>query len=216
MRRKSHILARDEMDAEEQALAREQLRLDELRRAAQEASARDQEETRRIAILHKLEQESRDRELQQAAEARSAAAQPPAQVEEDHKEAQRTHAVESAGQASTVDEAELALARMERLYLQQQPAAGTPPAASAGRRRASVSADEWASERSKLVAKLMCLKGTEAWKFAREKILKKKWQVPAVKTLVAPGKGFITWTGRKPVRYVKAASGPSDPLDMLM
>jgi hypothetical protein len=205
MRRKSIALARDEMEAEEQALAREQERLAALNREAKAAAAHDQEEARRVAIQQKLEQENR--ELQHAA-GTQAPAQPP-ESEEDRKEAQRTHAVKSAGNASTVDEAELALARMERMYLQPQPAASTS-------HRGSISAEEWTSERSKLVAKIACLKGTEAWKFARDKILKQKWQVPALKTLVAPGKGFIAWTGRKPVRYVRVASGPSEQLNLLM
>ncbi len=205
MRRNSVARAEDEMEAEEQALAREQERLLELTREAEAAHARDQEEARRAAILQKLEQEQRDRETQQRA-----TAQLPPKVEEEQKEQQIIHAVQSAGNASNMDEAELALARMEMLYLQQQ-----QPTVSS-HRRGSVSVEEWSSEKSKLIAKLMCLKGTEAWKFARDKILKQKWQLPALKTLVAPGKGFISWTGRKPVKYTRATLGPSEPLNLLM
>lgn len=91
-----------------------------------------------------------------------------------------------------------------------------PPAAAPKGRRMSVSVDEWTVEKSKLVSKLMCLKGTTAYKFAREKIMKKKWQNPALKTLLSPQKGFIVWTGRKPVRFTNVAMGPSDALDLLM
>ena len=108
-----------------------------------------------------------------------------------------------------MSEVEVALARME---VAQPP----PAAASSKGRRNSVSVDEWTVEKSKLVSKLMCLKGTNAYKFAREKIMKKKWQNPALKTLISPQKGFIVWTGRKPVRFTNVALGPSDALDQLM
>ena len=119
--------------------------------------------------------------------------------------AQRTRAVESAGKASTVAEVEVALARMQ--------IAPPPPAVAAAiakGRRNSVSVDEWTIEKSKLVSKLMCLKGTTAYKFARDKIMKKKWQNPALKTLLSPAKGFIVWTGRKPVRFTKVPKPPSN------
>jgi hypothetical protein len=213
VRRQSVAQAKEEMEAEEQALAREQQRVLELQREAEASAARNEEETRRIAILQKLEQEDRelqDRLQQDEANAR-ASSQPPANVEADREEAQRTHAVASADSAETVEEAEVALARME---LSQPPAA---PIATTGKgRRVSVSVDEWTVQKSRLIAKVMCLRGGEVWKFAREKILKKKWQNPALKTLIAPGKCFIVWTGRKPVRYTKVSAGPSEALNFLM
>lgn len=204
MQRISIARARDEMEAEEQAHAREQQRLIELTREAEAAAVRHEEEARRAAINEKLEQEQRDRETKQ-----NENVQHPPIVEEEQKDEQLVHAVQSASHASNVAEAELALARMEMLHLQQQPAARTD-------RRPSVSVEDWSLEKNKLVSKLMCLKGSETWKFAREKILKQKWQLPAVKSLVAPGKGFISWTGRKPVKYTKVTSGPSESLNLLM
>ena len=80
----------------------------------------------------------------------------------------------------------------------------------------AISAQEWADQLADLAPKLMCLSGTDAYKFSRDKLLKKQWQHPAHKKLVAVGKGFISWTGRKPVRYISANSGPSEALDDLM
>jgi hypothetical protein len=100
---------------------------------------------------------------------------------------------------------------MELMMAPQQPSRN-----SSYSRRMSVTVDEWAVEKNKLVAKLMCLKGANVWKFAREKILKQKWQNPAFKVLVAPGKGFIVWTGRKPVRFTAVKAGPSEALNLLM
>jgi hypothetical protein len=213
-RRASLAQAMEEMEAEQQALAREQERNIELQRAAEAATARMEEEARRVAILQKLEEENREiqsRRQQDEANAQ-ASSQPPAQVEDERKEAQRTHAVQSADSASTVEEAEMALARME---MSQPPPVAATPSAGKGRRN-SVSVDEWAVQKSRLLSKIMCLRGGEVWKFARDKILKKKWHTPALKTLAAPGKGFISWTGRKPVRYTRASAGPSEALNFLM
>jgi hypothetical protein len=80
----------------------------------------------------------------------------------------------------------------------------------------AISAQEWADQLADLAPKLMCLNGTDAYKFSRDKLVKKQWQHPARKKLVAVGKGFISWTGRKPVRYISANAGPSDALDDLM
>jgi hypothetical protein len=161
-----------------------------------------------------LEEENREIQsrLQQDEANAQASSQPPAKVEDERKEAQRTHAVQSAERASTVEEAEMALARME---MSQAPPVVASPSAGKGRRN-SVSVDEWTVQKSKLLSKIMCLRGGEVWKFAREKILKKKWHTPALKTLVAPGKCFIMWTGRKPVRYTRASAGPSEALNFLM
>ena len=80
----------------------------------------------------------------------------------------------------------------------------------------TVTEDEWARQLLDLAPKLLCLSGTTVWKFSRERILKKQWQDPSCKTLNAIGKSFISWTGRKPVRYISAAVGPSDALGQLM
>jgi hypothetical protein len=213
-RRASLAQAMEEMEAEQQALAREQERNIELQRAAEAATARMEEEARRVAILQKLEEENREiqsRLLQDEANAK-ASSQPAAKVEVERDEAQRTHAVQSADSASTVEEAEMALARME---MSQPPPVAATPSAGKGR-RSSVSVDEWTVQKSRLLSKIMCLRGGEVWKFARDKILKKKWHTPALKTLAAPGKGFILWTGRKPVRYTRASAGPSEALNFLM
>ncbi len=81
---------------------------------------------------------------------------------------------------------------------------------------AAVTEDEWARQLINLAPKLLCLSGTTVWKFSRERILKKQWQDPSCKTLNAVGKSLIVWTGRKPVRYISAAIGPSDALGQLM
>jgi hypothetical protein len=80
----------------------------------------------------------------------------------------------------------------------------------------TVTEDAWARQLLVLAPKLLCLSGTTVWKFSRERILKKQWQDPSCKTLNAVGKSFITWTGRKPVRCISAAVGPSDALGQLM
>jgi hypothetical protein len=210
LRRISVAQAMEEMEAEQQALAREQQRALELQREAEAATAQSEDAARRLAIEQKLEQEDRDIAARAQASAQASSQTPVA--EEEHVEEQLTLAVTSADRASTIEEAEVALARMEL----SQPAPA-PAAAAPGRgRRASVSVDEWTVQKSKLVAKVMCLRGGEVWKFAREKIMKKKWQNPVLKTLVAPGKGFIVWTGRKPVRYTKVSAGPSEALNFLM
>ena len=106
----------------------------------------------------------------------------------------------------------MALARME---MSQPPPASAQVSQVKGRRN-SVTADEWTIEKTNLVAKIMCLKGSEVWKFAREKILKQKWENPAQKSLIVPGKGFMAWTGRKPVRFTSVTAGPSEALNLLM
>jgi hypothetical protein len=208
IQRISVLQAQAEMLAEEQALAREQQRLLLLQREAEASIARSEEEARRHLILQKLEQEDRELQLQQAANA-EVPSQPPAKVDE---ESLRTLAIDTAGRASTVEEAELALARME---MSQPPPADDPVPQMRGRRM-SVSSDEWNNEKTNLVAKIMCLKGSEVWKFAREKILKQKWENPAQKILIVPGKGFMSWTGRKPVRFTSVSAGPSEALSLLM
>jgi hypothetical protein len=67
-----------------------------------------------------------------------------------------------------------------------------------------------------LAPKLMCLTGTDAYKFSRQKLIKKQWHVPAHKTLVAVGRGRISWTGHQPIRYISANVGPSEALENLM
>lgn len=80
----------------------------------------------------------------------------------------------------------------------------------------AVSAEDWATHLAYLAPKLMCLTGTHVYKFSRDRILKKQWQNPSLKTLQAVGKGCITWTGSKPVRCISACIGPSHALESLM
>lgn len=209
IQRASALQAQEEMLAEEQALAREQHRLLLLQREAETSIAQSEEEARRLLILQKLEQEDRELQLQQNAANTQVASQPPAKADD---EALRTRAIDTAGRASTVEEAEMALARME---MSQPPPASAPVSQVKGRRN-SVTPDEWTIEKTNLVAKIMCLKGSEVWKFAREKILKQKWENPAQKSLIVPGKGFMAWTGRKPVRFTSVTAGPSEALNLLM
>jgi hypothetical protein len=209
IQRASALQAQEEMLAEEQALAREQQRLLLLQREAEAFISQSEEEARRLLILQKLEQEDRELQLQQNAANTQVSSQPPGKPDE---ESLRTRAIDTAGKASTVEEAEMALARME---MSQPPPAAAPVSQVKGRRN-SVTADEWTIEKTNLVAKIMCLKGSEVWKFAREKILKQKWENPAQKSLIVPGKGFIAWTGRKPMRFTSVTAGPSDALNLLM
>ncbi len=81
---------------------------------------------------------------------------------------------------------------------------------------AVITPEEWANQLVDLAPKLMCLTGTNVYKFSREKTLKKRWQNPSLKTLSAVGKGFIAWTGSKAVRYMSACMGPSEALESLM
>jgi hypothetical protein len=80
----------------------------------------------------------------------------------------------------------------------------------------AISAEDWAMHLAYLAPKLMCLTGTIVYKFSRDRILKKQWQNPSLKTLQAVGKGCITWTGSKPVRCISACLGPSQALESLM
>jgi hypothetical protein len=80
----------------------------------------------------------------------------------------------------------------------------------------AISSTEWSHQLADLAPKLMCLTGTDAYKFSRDRLLKRQWQHPVHKTLIAVGKGFMSWTGRRPVRYISATAGPSDTLDDLM
>ncbi len=120
-------------------------------------------------------------------------------------------------------------ARVGILFARQMELSRAPPAAAdeksdsdddnrgcEGIASAAIKAEEWASELIDLAPKLMCLTGTNVYKFSRERVLKKQWQNPTLKTLSAVGKGFISWTGGKPVRYISASAGPSEALERLM